>query len=85
MAINPNADFNELTNWLNENLLPKKSFVPHVGAIPNVKSKGIYFWYMQLGCYIAMSDFVSANPIEPKYTKVIEGVKYFLTNGAIDL
>jgi hypothetical protein len=37
MAINPNADFNELTNWLNENLLSKKSFVPHVDAIPNVK------------------------------------------------
>jgi hypothetical protein len=78
MAINPNADFNELTNWLNENLLSKKSFVPHVDAIPNVKSKGIYFWFMQQDGYIAMSDFVSANPIEPKYSIAIEGVKYDL-------
>ncbi len=28
--------------------------------------------------YKAMSNFVSINPIEPKYTKVIEGVKYDL-------
>jgi hypothetical protein len=78
MAINPNANFKELTTWLNQNLLSTNSFVPNVDAIPNVKSKGIYFWFMRQDGYKAMSNFVTINPIEPKYTKDIEGLKYDL-------
>jgi hypothetical protein len=78
MAINPNADFNELTTWLNQNLLSTNSFVPHIDAIPNVKSKGIYFWFMRPDGYKALSNYVTINPIEPKYYRDIEGVKYDL-------
>jgi hypothetical protein len=78
MAIPPNADFNQLTTWLNENLLSPNSFVPHVDLIPNVKSKGIYFWFMHPDGYKALSNCVSIKPIEPKYTKDIGGIKYDL-------
>jgi hypothetical protein len=78
MAINPNADFNELTTWLNQNLLSTNSFVPHADAIPHVKSKGIYFWFMRQDGYKAMSNYVTINPIEPKYSRDIEGLKYDL-------
>ena len=69
MAINQNADFNDLSTWLNENLLTTNSFVPHIDEIPNVKSKGIYFWFMHPNGYKALSNYVTINPINPKYTK----------------
>ena len=78
MAINPNADFNDLSTWLNENLLTTNSFVPHIDEIPNVKSKGIYFWFMHPNGYKALSNYVTINPINPKYTKDIDGIKYDL-------
>ena len=78
MAINPNADFNDLSTWLNENLLITNSFVPHIDEIPNVKSKGIYFWFMHPNGYKALSNYVNISPIEPKYTKDIDGIKYDL-------
>lgn len=78
MAINPNADFNDLCTWLNENLLTINSFVPHIDEIPNVKSKGIYFWFMHPNAYKALSNYVTINPINPKYTKDIDGIKYDL-------
>lgn len=78
MAINPNADFKELITWLNQNLLSTNSFVPHANAIPNIKSKGIYFWFMHPDGYKALSNFVTINPFEPKYTKDIDGIKYDL-------
>ena len=78
MAINPNADFNDLSTWLNENLLITNSFVPHIDEIPNVKSKGIYFWFMHPNGYKTLSNYVTINPINPKYTKDIDGIKYDL-------
>jgi hypothetical protein len=78
MAINPNADFDELNNWLNQNLLTTNSFVPHIDAIHNVKSKGIYFWFMHPDGYRALSNYVTIKPIEPKCTKDIDGIKYDL-------
>jgi hypothetical protein len=78
MAITSNADFNQLTLWLNENLLPPNSFVPHLDSIPNVKSKGIYFWFMHPEGYKALSNYVTIEPIEPKYARNIDGVKYDL-------
>jgi len=78
MAINPTADFNELTTWLNQNLLSKNSFVPHADVIPHVKSKGIYFWFMNPDGYKALIKSDSIKPIEPRYTRNIEGVIYDL-------
>lgn len=78
MTISPNTDFKELEKNLNENLLPPNSFVPHLDSIPNVKSKGIYFWFMHPEGYKALSNYVTIEPIEPKYTRNIDGVIYDL-------
>ncbi len=45
MPIHQNTDFDQLRDWLNENLL--NSFRPHIDVIPDSKSKGIYFWFMK--------------------------------------
>ena len=74
MAINPNADFNDLSTWLNENLLITNSFVPHIDEIPNVKSKGIYFWFMKKDGYQAITSFIQLSPMIKKYSiEIIHG------------
>lgn len=78
MAINSNANFNELTTWLIENLKQENSLTPHVDEIPKINSKGIYFWFMQPDGYETLSNYVTIKPIEPKYTKDIKGIKYDL-------
>lgn len=78
MAINPNADFNQLTTWLNQNLAEENSITPHSDSIPRISSKGIYFWFMHPDGYKALSNFVAIEPITPRYTKEINGVKYDL-------
>jgi hypothetical protein len=77
MTIPPNADFKELEKILDENLLTNP-FVPHLDAIPNVNSKGIYFWFMHPNGYNALNKNETINPIYPNYTRVIEGVNYDL-------
>ena len=67
-----------ITEWLNENLKDDKSIIPHLNKIPNINSKGIYFWFMKTHGYKELSKFISINPIEPKYTKTIDGVQYDL-------
>jgi hypothetical protein len=75
MAIPPNADFNQLTTWLNEYLNDKKSIKACCQEVHKVpETKGIYFWFIHPDGYNALS----IKPIEPKYTKVINGVKYDL-------
>jgi hypothetical protein len=37
----------ELTNWLSKNLTCKDCFTPHLDKISEIKSKGIYFWFMK--------------------------------------
>jgi len=78
MEINSNADFNQLSEWLNQNLTEKNSIIPHTNAIPNITSKGIYFWFMHPNGYKALSKFVVIEPITSRYTKEIDGVKYDL-------
>lgn len=78
MALNSNADFNQLSTWLNQNLTEKNSIIPHTNTIPKINSKGIYFWFMHPEGYKALSKFVVIEPITPRYTKEIDGVKYDL-------
>jgi hypothetical protein len=78
MPILPQADFNQLIDWLNQNLLTANSFVPHLDSITNINSKGIYFWFMRPDGYKALSNYVTIEPIEPKYTRNIDGVIYDL-------
>lgn len=71
-------NFQSLVGWLNENLIISNSFVPHLDPIPNVNSKGIYFWFMRPDGYNALSNYVRILPIELKYTKDIDGINYDL-------
>lgn len=76
MNLQNNISFSELSNLLDNNLI--KSFKPHVEAIPNVQSKGIYFWFMKQAAYLNLSQYVNISPIKPRYTKTINGKKYDL-------
>lgn len=79
MAIPINADFEQLTLWLNENLNEKKSIkacCQEVNKVP--ETKGIYFWFMKPEGYNALSNYVSIQPIKSKFVKEIDGVKYDL-------
>jgi len=78
MAINPNADFNELTTWLNQNLLLKNSFLPDADEIPNVNSKGIYFWFMRQDGYEVLNKEIPIGTIQPTYTKQFDDAEYDL-------
>jgi hypothetical protein len=78
MALNSNADFNQLSTWLNQNLTEKNSIIPHTNTIPKIYSKGIYFWFMHPEGYKALSKFVIIEPITTRYTKEIDSVKYDL-------
>ncbi len=76
MSLNPNFNFEQLKKWLDENLI--KSFRPHTDAIPESKSKGIYFWFMKTEGYKELSKYVYIKPIDPCYSKEIDGVEYDL-------
>ena len=55
-----------------------KSFIPHIDNIPNIEAKGIYFWFMNQKAYSSLSQYETISPIEPRYTKTINGEKYDL-------
>lgn len=75
MAINLNADFNELTTWLKENITDNKSIKACCQEVNKVPvNKGNYFWFMHPDAY----KVINIKPIEPKYTRNINGVKYDL-------
>jgi len=65
--------FESITKWLNDNLSNDKFFTPHVDLIPQIEEKGIYFWFMRPSGYLALSTFVTIKPIEPRYSKIING------------
>lgn len=76
MNLQNNTSFSELSYILDNQLI--NSFKPHVDAIPNVQSKGIYFWFMNQKAYSSLSQYETISPIEPRYTKTINGEKYDL-------
>jgi hypothetical protein len=76
MNLQNDISFSELSNILDNQLI--NSFTPHVEAIPNVQSKGIYFWFMKQSAYDVLSQFVPVTPIEPRYTKIIDNQTYDL-------
>ena len=73
--LNHNDTITTISQWLSDNLEDKKSITPNSNPIPNVKSKGIYFWFMQPDGYKILNKL---QPIEPRYIKDIDGEKYDL-------
>jgi hypothetical protein len=71
-------NYDSITQWLKENLNDNSSFIPRNGDIPNLKSKGIYFWFMKIDGYEKLSNFVSITPILTKYNRIIDGFQYDL-------
>jgi len=69
-----NDDFNQLNEWLKENLTCKNCFVPHLDKIPEINSKGIYFWFMKPEGY----EKLSISKIESRHTIICNGVSYDL-------
>ena len=79
MPINTNANFEDLSAWLNENLTDKNRIKACCEQVKNVpETKGIYFWFMHPDGYKALSNFIAIQPINPRYTKEINGEKYDL-------
>jgi hypothetical protein len=78
MEIPQNANFDQLKDWLIQNLLPPNKFTPHFDDVPIINSKGTYFWFMRQDGYKALSIYVNIEPINPKYTIYIDGEKYDL-------
>jgi hypothetical protein len=76
MNLQSNFTFEELKKHLDQFLT--NSFRPHVDEIPKSKSKGIYFWFMRQEGYNQLSKYIEINPIETRYTKEIDGMKYDL-------
>ena len=77
-------NFENIKDWLDTYLVSEKSFIPCKEEIVNLKlkevskSKGIYFWFMQLDGYKVLSDFDEIMPIKKTYPIDIKGVKYDL-------
>lgn len=78
IKLNESENIISITSWLIENLKDDKSIIPHLNKIPNINSKGIYFWFMKTDGYKELSKFISINPIEPRYTRTIDDVQYDL-------
>ena len=76
MNLPNNISFSEIKNILDNQLI--NSFKPHVEEIPNIQSKGIYFWFMKQSAYDLLSQFVPISPIETRYTKIIDNEHYDL-------
>jgi hypothetical protein len=76
MNLQPNLNFEELKKKLDQFL--SNSFRPHIDEIPKIKSKGIYFWFMKTEGYNLLSKYIEIKPIDPRYSKEIDGVKYDL-------
>jgi hypothetical protein len=76
MDLNSSIGFNSLCSIIDNKLT--KCFRPDKLKIPTIDSKGIYFWFMIEDAYSSLSQFIKINPIEPRFTKVIEDKNYDL-------
>lgn len=74
--LNDNASFDDIAKWLNENLSDKDSLIPHLNPIPQIGSKGIYFWFMNPEGYEKLCRYADIKPIYTKFSKTIDGIEY---------
>jgi len=73
-----NAKINDVIVWLEQNIPTNCSFTPHNQNIPQIKEKGIYFWYLHPLGYEEISNFVRIQRIKNGTTKIIDGISYDL-------
>lgn len=67
----------QINEMLNANL--EGGIVPIEKNIPDITSKGIYFWYLESqNGYNNLSKFVDIGPIENCLSRIVDGVKYDL-------
>jgi len=67
----------QINDLLTANL--EGGIVPIENNIPDIKSKGIYFWYLECqNGYNNLCKFVDVKPIEDRQSRIIDGVKYDL-------
>lgn len=68
------------SQWLPNELQDEASLVPHETDIPNQLQgvKGIYFWYMQVTGYEALSKFIRVSQIESVQLRKIDSENYHL-------
>ena len=64
-----------IKNWLEDNLTNANSFTPNQDAIPQVLSKGLYFWFMKPSGYQVFSRYFPLQALAAKYSRVVEGEK----------
>ncbi len=79
MPINPDADLNQITDWLNEQLTDKNRIKACCQEVKNVPAiKGIYFWFMNHSCYKTLSECIEINSLQTHYQRIINDQIYHL-------
>lgn len=75
--LTPIDNFTTVCPWLDANL--QGPIIPVSANLNQVPlEKGLYFWFMRPEGYEALSAYVQITLVEPKYERVIDGVKYHL-------
>ena len=79
MELNPNATFEQLSEWLNQNLKDQNRIKACFQNVKNIPlKKGIYFWFLNHDSYHKLSSNMVINPIDPCYQRVINNEVYDL-------
>lgn len=79
MELNPNATFEQLSEWLNQNLKDQNRIKACCQNVKNIPlKKGIYFWFLNHDSYHKLSRNMVINPIDPCYQRVINNEVYDL-------
>lgn len=73
-----NSTINDVIVWLEQNIPSDSGFTPHNQNIPQIKEKGIYFWYLHPKGYAEISKFVRIERVINGPSKIIDGISYDL-------
>lgn len=76
--LNSTDNIETIKNWLDENLTNENLFTPIQDAIPELPSKGIYFWFMKPAGYHIFSNYLPIQALAAKYSRVINGEQFDL-------
>lgn len=76
--LTPHDDVTTIREWLEENL--QGPIIPLAANLndPQLKVKGIYFWFLREDGYKQFSKYISVAPVSPRYEKINSGEIYHL-------